>query len=91
MEKVPKEVLLKIFSYLQLQDLGRCAKVSKKFHETAQDKLLWQKLPVNLSGGQVPVEFIQHIMKYEIPYLNLNNTRILGDTVHFARKILLNI
>ena len=88
MEKIPNEILLKIFSYLEVQDLGRCASVNKKFHEIAYEKMLWQKLPVNLAGKQVPVEFLQHIMKHGIAYINLDSAQIhtIGDLVHFGEQ-----
>ena len=86
MEKIPNEILLKIFSYLEIQDLGRCAKVSKKFHEIAYEKVLWQKLAVNLAGKRVPVEFLQHIMKHGIAYLNLDYVEIHGHPGHFLQQ-----
>ena len=48
MDKMPDEILMKIFSYLEVQDLGRCAMVSKRFHEMAYERRLWHKLPINL-------------------------------------------
>ena len=61
METLPNEIWLKIFSYLDLQDLNRCAAVCKKFQKFAYEKSLWQKLPVNLAVKQVSVEFIQQV------------------------------
>ena len=53
------EIWLKIFSYLEVQNLNQCAAVSKTFKKFAYDKALWQKLPINLAAKQVPIEFIQ--------------------------------
>ena len=86
MEKLPNEILLKILSYLEFQDLSRCARVSKRFHEIAYERELWQKLPVNLTEKQVPVEFVQHIMKHGIAYINLDYAGIIGDSLHFAQQ-----
>ena len=86
MEKIPNEIWLKIFSYLEVQDLGRCATVSKQFHELAYEKRLWRKLPINLSVKIVPVEFLQHIMKHEIAYINLHKATIFGDPSHFSQQ-----
>lgn len=86
MEKIPNEILLKIFSYLEVQDLGRCAMASKRFHEMAYERRLWQKLPINLFYKEVPVGFVQHIMKHEIAYINLQWARIIGDSVHFTQQ-----
>ena len=41
-KKIPNEIWLKIFSYLEVQDLNRCAYVSKQFQEIAYEKALWQ-------------------------------------------------
>ena len=86
MEKIPNEILLKIFSYLEVQDLGKCASVCKKFHEIAYERRLWQRLSVNLYGKQVPVEFLQHIMKHGIAYINLDCAGISGDLLYFAQQ-----
>ena len=83
METLPDEMWLMVFSYLEVQDLGRCASVSKQFQKIAYDKALWQKLPINLEGKnykmKIPVEFIQYILKRGTAYLNLSNFEILGD------------
>ena len=79
METLPNEIWLKIFSYLEVQDLNRCASVSKQFQEYAYDKAVWQKLPINLAAKQVPIEFIQQIVERGTSYLNLDYTEILGD------------
>ena len=84
MEKIPNEILLKIFSYLEVQDLGRCARVSKKFHQMAYERRLWQKLPINLAS--VPVETLQHVMKHGIAYINIDNARILGNSLQFTKQ-----
>ena len=80
MEKIPNEVLLMIFGYLEVKDLLRCATVSKSFQVMAYDKALWQKLPINLEGEsyimKIPVEFIQYILKRGTAYLNLSNVEI---------------
>ena len=79
MEILPNEVWLKVFSYLGVQDLNRCAAVSKQFQKFAYDKGLWQKLPINLGAKRVPVEFIRQIVERGISYLNLDAAEIVGD------------
>ena len=78
MEQLPNEVLLKIFSYLEVQDLGRCATLSKRFQKIAYEKSLWQKLPINLYSKLVPIGFIQHIVEHGTAYLNLDMACIVG-------------
>ena len=73
METLPNEIWLKVFSYLGVQDLNRCAAVSK-FQKFAYEKALWQKLPINLAAKQVPAEFIQQIVERGTSYLNLDAT-----------------
>ena len=76
METLPNEIWLKVFSYLGVKDLNRCAAVSKfqKFQKFAYEKALWQKLPINLAAKQVPAEFIQQIVERGTSYLNLDAT-----------------
>ena len=78
-ETLPNEIWLKIFSYLEVQDLNRCASISKQFKEYAYDKAVWQKLPINLAAKQVPIEFIQQIVERGTAFLNLDHTEMLGD------------
>ena len=85
MEKLPNEVLLKIFSYLEVQDLGRCAMVSKQFQKNAYDEVLWKKLPINLCRKRVPNEFIQRIFERGTSYLNLHRAEISGGPLNFAK------
>ena len=86
MEKIPNEILLKIFSYLEVEDLGRCATVSKQYHKIAYVRRLWQKLAINLIRKKVPVQFLQHIMKHGIAFMNLDFTEIVGDSLQFSQQ-----
>uniref|UniRef100_A0A671NSF4 DNA mismatch repair protein Msh2-like n=1 Tax=Sinocyclocheilus anshuiensis TaxID=1608454 RepID=A0A671NSF4_9TELE len=47
-EKLPDEVVLKIFSYLLEQDLCQAACVCKRFSELANDPILWKRLYVEV-------------------------------------------
>ena len=40
---LPVECWFKIFSYLNMQELGRCSQVSKSWHKIATDNCLWKK------------------------------------------------
>ena len=46
LETLPNELILKIFTYLTIKDLGRCAQVSKNFNIIAYDRTLWTKILV---------------------------------------------
>ena len=74
-----------VFSYLEVQDLGRCATVSKQFQNIAYEKSIWKKLPINLYGKQVPNEFIQRIFERGTSYLNLHRAEISGGPLNFAK------
>ena len=51
-DKVPDEVAIQIFSYLNPQDLGRCAQVSHRWNRLALDTSLWRNfLPIQWSKG----------------------------------------
>jgi len=52
----------------------------------AYERRLWQKLPINLFNNEVPVGFLQHIMKHGITYMSLDCARIIGDSVHFTQQ-----
>ena len=74
METLPDEILLKIFSYFEVQDLIGCAAVSKRFQKIAYEKALWQKLPIpNLRLKRVPAEFFQKAVERGISSLDLDD------------------
>ena len=79
METLSNENWLKIFSYLEVEDLNRCASVCKQFQKFAYDKVVWKKLPINLSSKQVPIGFIRQIVERGTACLNLDSTKMIGD------------
>ncbi|XP_072272041.1 F-box/WD repeat-containing protein 8 [Pyxicephalus adspersus] len=42
--QLPYEIALKIFHYLDRQELGRCAQVSKSWKVLAEDEILWYRI-----------------------------------------------
>ncbi|CAB0008815.1 unnamed protein product [Nesidiocoris tenuis] len=62
-KKLPKELLLRIFSYLDVVSLCRCAQVSKAWNDLALDGSNWQR--INLFEFQTDVEgpVIENISK----------------------------
>uniref|UniRef100_A0ACB8FTU1 F-box/LRR-repeat protein 2 n=1 Tax=Sphaerodactylus townsendi TaxID=933632 RepID=A0ACB8FTU1_9SAUR len=70
-KKLPKELLLRIFSFLDIITLCRCAQVSKSWNILALDGSNWQR--IDLFNFQTDVE----VHKVHIPcihYLLLNVT-----------------
>ena len=69
MENLPNEVILKVWSFLTIRDLGNCAQVSKRFKNICSDESLWKK--INLSDKIVPTVFIEKILARGCEFLNL--------------------
>ena len=75
-EKFPSELLLKIFSFLEILDLMKCSQASKRIRIICFDESLWQK--IDLSKKSVPTEFLQKVIDYGCKWLNLNQTNLIG-------------
>ena len=56
---LPDELVLKIFTYLDLKDLGRCIEVCKRFRNIFHDEILWYN--INMSKKNIPAGFLKHI------------------------------
>ena len=76
-EFLPNEILMNIFSYLNIKDVYICAQVSKKFREISHDESFWKC--VNLSDQNVSCEFISQIIKLGTEYLNLHGATLLEE------------
>ena len=79
LERLPDEMLVRIFSYLTIQELCllRDSHVSTRIRRICNDKSLWKK--VDLSGQKVKAEFIKTILENGCENLNLQNTLIDGS------------
>jgi hypothetical protein len=75
---LPNEILMNIFSYLNIKELYKCAHVSKKFRQISHDKSFWES--VNLYKQRVSSQFIAQILRLGTEYLNLQEVTILDDT-----------
>ena len=76
-EFLPNEILMNIFSHLNIKDVYICAQVSKKFRQISHDESFWKC--VNLSDQNVSCEFISQIIKLGTEYLNLQGATLLED------------
>ena len=76
-DHLPDEVQLKIFKFLEIEDLIRCAQVSKRTRRICHDESIWKK--VNLNKKLVPSEFIEKILENGCKYISLTYTKIIGD------------
>ena len=70
-EDLPNEVLLKVFSFMDIKDLICFGGLSKRIRGICHDSSLWQK--VNLNWKQVPAQFLKLILKNKCKYLKLSN------------------
>ena len=76
-ELLPNEILMNIFSHLNIKDLYKCAQVSKKFRHISHDKSFWKC--INLYDHSVSCEFITQISKLGTEYLNLHGATVVED------------
>ena len=77
-ELLPNEILMNIFSHLNIKALFKCGQVNKKFRQISQDKSFWKC--VNLYNQRVPCQFLAHILQLGTEYLNLQAVTLLGDS-----------
>ena len=66
LDHLSDEVQLNIFKFLDLDDVIRCAHVSKRTRRICHDESIWKK--VNLNGKTVPSEFIEQILENGCKY-----------------------
>ena len=75
-EGLPDEILLNIFSFLDIKGVLQCGQVSKRLRAISNDQCLWLKL--NLSGREVPYGFIEKAIQNGCEYLNLGYCCVHG-------------
>ena len=75
-EEFPSEIILKIFSFLEIVDLIKCSQMSTRIRIICYDKSLWQT--INLSRKRVQTDFLQKVIDQDCKYLNLNEAKIIG-------------
>ena len=76
LEELPNELLMKIFSFLEITNLLKCSQTSKRIRVICYDDSLWQM--INLSKKKVPTEFLQKVISYGCKSLNLNEATVVG-------------
>jgi len=75
-ENLPVEIELEVMSYLDIRDLVRCTRVSKKIRALCQDQSLWQK--INLSWKKIPSSFVQFVLDKNCKSLILHGSAVMG-------------
>ena len=51
LEDLPDEMILKVFSYVNIGDLMRCGKVSKRFGKIRDTESLWRNVDLSQFGS----------------------------------------
>ena len=75
---LPNEILVKIFGYLNIQEISRSAQVSHQFNMISKDSSLWQTWgKLSIDGKKVPTEFLTYIIQRGITELSLYGCEIL--------------
>ena len=75
-EGLPDEIILKIFSLVDIKGILQCGQVSKRLRDISNDQCLWSKL--NLSGREVPYGFIEKAIQNGCEYLDLTFSSVNG-------------
>ena len=70
---LPNEIIVEIFMFLKLTDLGNCAKICKRFKNIFNDEILWFR--INKSQKKIPNVFLKQISQNG---QNLKVTLIIG-------------
>ena len=69
-EKLPDEIILKIFSFLSFKSLGNCNQVSSRMKRIAGDTSLWEK--VQAWSKVIPAGFVQQIVKSKVKSIDFH-------------------
>ena len=77
-EDLPNEVIVLIFTSMNIKEILNCTKVSKRIKVICQNEALWQKVNLhkhpNLSSG-----FVKIVVQNGCKYLNLKMAKICGN------------
>ena len=88
---LPVEVLLNVFSYLELLDLNRCGQVSKRWKSISLVQSLWQKVILlndtwNSDCPQkttMSINLVERILDRGCTTLSLQRCRLTGNYSHY--------
>ena len=75
-QDLPDELILKILSYSEVEDLISCGQVSKRTRNISQDSSLW--VTVNLEKKIVKTELLELILRKGCKILNISDSSIVG-------------
>ena len=78
------EIVLKIFQYLEKNDLGICLQVSQRFQNVAKDKTLWKTIA--LCNKRISTDLIVHALKYGLQRVILFNCTVMPGKLKYPKK-----
>ena len=78
---LPNEILVKIFGYLDIQDIRCSAQVSHQFNVISKDSSLLRSEKLSIYGIKVPTEFLTYIIQRGITGISLFRCEILSPRV----------
>ena len=85
---LPNEILVKIFGYLDIQDISRSARVSHQFNMVSKDSSLWKSLgKLSIDDRKVPTEFLTYVIQRGITELSLDQCEILPLKVKLKKPL----
>ena len=89
---LPNEILVKIFGYLDIQDISRSARVCHQFNMISKDTSLWKSLEkIGIDERKVPTEFLEFILQRGITELSLFKCKILPPRARLTRPLNLKV
>ena len=82
LQDMPDEIVLKIFTYLEIKNILKMSQTSKRFHAICQENTLWQIADVSGSKQyefkRVPTAFIHKLLGKECKELRLQQLKLKG-------------
>ena len=78
LEDLPNEVVLKVLTYLKVEEIVRCHRVSKRIKTISHDESLWKKINLYLCNF-IPAELLQLVLNNGCQYLSLNKSTVVGN------------
>merc|ERR1711992_228899 len=70
------ELLMKIFRYLDIQNISKLSQTSKRLHTICQEEILWQKAEIQTT--RLPSVFVEKLLKKGCKDLNLYKVKVKG-------------
>ena len=84
LENMPDEVILRILSFVQIEDILRCGQLSKRIRAISHDESLWIK--IYLAWKKVPNKFLELVLNNGCNYLSLSCAKLEGTRLKVNSK-----